>query len=779
MKILSLGAAYACAALAAFGDCANSHVKEDGGPYRETVKGIEWTYNVRDGLAHVGDGDMPAVSIDVSGDLSIPCELGGHPVASINAGAFSGCWRLTSISIPEGIKSIGASAFASCRIHQFDLPHSLKCLDITAFDFFGSDIFSVSIHSDVESVEGKCPTYVETTIYTDSGDSDRVKNLIESHMQYSTEGIKYIERKPNGGPYTEQLGYRQWTWTFDVVQGNAVITGASSINGNDFQLPAMLGGCPVTEIADDALASSRNIVAMLIPAGLVKVGERAFESCTLLESVVLPATLKSIGSNAFSGCSKLANITIPDSVATIGACAFLGCGLMNVVLPQDISTIGEYMFYGCSKLKFVGLPPGVTSIGFEAFGDCTSLESVEIRTGVKSIAEDAFGGCSKLNTIVVERGDEDRIKGLLETSGVNVAKLKFEVLKCEDGEGYSEVVDGIEWSFSVKNSESHVERVVLPSGTKSVTLPSELGGRKVVSVGYGLFEDSEITSVAIQEGVVTIKPYAFCGCEKLASVSLPNSLKVIEHHAFRYCKSLKEVEIPEGVTRIGYRAFNCFDYDCVDEVLSSGALVNVSLPKSLLFLGDEVFSGTPYGESQNAKLMMNANNDGEGFSSISVVTTNVNVHYVINSVQPSLVLPATYDTGFVNVITEVKGGCVAVPATWSVNYPNFISKFGSDFTKALAMKTGKRDGAGNEMFVWQDYVAGTDPTKEDDVFTASITIVDGKVVISYTPELDDARKAMRQYTTWGKKSLMDRDWAVVPEGHESEYNFFKVTVEMK
>ena len=58
------------------------------------------------------------------------------------------------------------------------------------------------------------------------------------------------------------------------------------------------------------------------------------------------------------------------------------------------------------------------------------------------------------------------------------------------------------------------------------------------------------------------------------------------------------------------------------------------------------------------------------------------------------------------------------------------------------MKTGKKDGAGNEMLVWQDYVAGTDPTDEKDVFTASITIVDGKVTISYTPELDDAQLAL-------------------------------------
>lgn len=85
-------------------------------------------------------------------------------------------------------------------------------------------------------------------------------------------------------------------------------------------------------------------------------------------------------------------------------------------------------------------------------------------------------------------------------------------------------------------------------------------------------------------------------------------------------------------------------------------------------------------------------------------------------------------------------------------------------------------------FAWQEYVAGTDPTKEDDVFKASITKdKNGKIIISYTPEFkDENEKAKRKYTTLGKKSLMDgAGWEVVPEGHEADYNFFKVTVEMK
>ena len=161
------------------------------------------------------------------------------------------------------------------------------------------------------------------------------------------------------------------------------------------------------------------------------------------------------------------------------------------------------------------------------------------------------------------------------------------------------------------------------------------------------------------------------------------------------------------------------------------------------------------------------------------VVSNIVVHYILNSVQPEFAIKPADDMNFVNIITEVKGSAVAIPETWAANYPGFAEKFGEDFTQALMKPSGKIGTGGTPMLVWQDYVAGTDPTDEKDVFTASITIVDGKVTISYTPELDDARKAMRKYTTWGKTSLMDTDWTEVQDGHEAEYNFFKVSVEMR
>jgi len=76
----------------------------------------------------------------------------------------------------------------------------------------------------------------------------------------------------------------------------------------------------------------------------------------------------------------------------------------------------------------------------------------------------------------------------------------------------------------------------------------------------------------------------------------------------------------------------------------------------------------------------------------------------------------------------------------------------------------------------------TDPTDKKDVFKASITMVGGVPVVSWTPELPAAEAAKRVYRTFGKKQLQNAEWTDLSDlgGDEGkEYNFFKVTVEMR
>ena len=55
-----------------------------------------------------------AVDPSRSGDLVIPAYLDGLPVRRVNAGAFTACSRLTSITFPPTLREVGPNAFSWC-----------------------------------------------------------------------------------------------------------------------------------------------------------------------------------------------------------------------------------------------------------------------------------------------------------------------------------------------------------------------------------------------------------------------------------------------------------------------------------------------------------------------------------------------------------------------------------------------------------------------------------------------------------------------------------------
>lgn len=84
----------------------------------------------------------------------------------------------------------------------------------------------------------------------------------------------------------------------------------------------------------------------------------------------------------------------------------------------------------------------------------------------------------------------------------------------------------------------------------------------------------------------------------------------------------------------------------------------------------------------------------------------------------------------------------------------------------------------NGYAIWQSYVAGLNPDEEGSRFKAKIEMVDGQPVVTWEPDTLELR-ATRTYTTYGKKTLLDRDWTPVTDANRGDYNFFKVEVRMK
>ena len=105
---------------------------------------------------------------------------------------------------------------------------------------------------------------------------------------------------------------------------------------------------------------------------------------------------------------------------------------------------------------------------------------------------------------------------------------------------------------------------------------------------------------------------------------------------------------------------------------------------------------------------------------------------------------------------------------------------------AAAMQSPGSEGRGGKVYadgtpvhVWEDYVAGTDPLDSDSHFTATIEFADGVPVIGWSPMLSAEKTALRNYIIFGKRELKSDKWEPIAEGREADYNFFKVSVELK
>ena len=89
----------------------------------------EYTLN-DDGSASITDYSGKAEA------LIVPAELDGHSISSIGDGAFSGCYALTTITLPDSVTSIGDYAFNGCdSLPTITLPDSVTTIGANPFTY--------------------------------------------------------------------------------------------------------------------------------------------------------------------------------------------------------------------------------------------------------------------------------------------------------------------------------------------------------------------------------------------------------------------------------------------------------------------------------------------------------------------------------------------------------------------------------------------------------------------------------------------------------------------
>ncbi|MBR4692862.1 MAG: leucine-rich repeat protein, partial [Oscillospiraceae bacterium] len=263
--------------------------------------------------------------------------------------AFTSCAAVTSLTLPEGLESIGSSSLSRMGAAELTIPASVTELGDHAFEF-NRNLTTVRILGSVPLIG--------------SGVFNGCSNL-----------------------------------TTVLLQGSVSVLGEGAFSGFTHLTTVQLSD-DLTEIGNNAFSECTALAEITIPAGVTAIGTGAFYGCTALAAVDLGEGLESIGGSAFYGCTALTALDLPESLDAIGERAFYDCtALAALTLPGEMTEIGAYAFYNCSHLPAVQLPQGLTALERNLFNKCSSLASVTIPEGVTRIEPFVFSGCRALTEI--------------------------------------------------------------------------------------------------------------------------------------------------------------------------------------------------------------------------------------------------------------------------------------------------------------------------------------------------------------------------------------------
>lgn len=529
-----------------------------------------------------------------------------YAVTSINDRAFENCKKLTSVVIPNTVKSIGEYAFLGCSsLNSIMAPKGFHNFVIKTLKNRNLVI------AENISLEEESGFLTDLMLYYRIISETEVEIVKYRHYLSEISDIPSVIIWNNKCYYVTKICDYAFEECLDIP--------------SIFMIPN-----GVKEIGNEAFINCSNLTSIIIPNSVTKIGTRAFVNCKKLNSIFVPSSVSAIGYGAFIGCSSLSeifvahgnsvydsryncnaiietksntliagckntvipdgvkkiddgaflghnnltSIIIPNSVIKIGKWAFEGCSNMTIVKTSDnVSIIEESTFRNCRKLMSFEIPLGVTSIGEKAFEGCNSLSVITISTSVKSIGERAFDGCGSLSSITIP----DTVTSIGPYAFINCRGLSsIEVAKANLR------YDSRENCNAIVETESNT----LITGCKNTIIP-----RSVTTIADGAFEGcKDLTAINLHNYIEEIGCEAFKDCHSLTSVNIPASVTDIGGGAFEGCYGLNSIKVAKGNPRYDSRD-NC---NAIIETDFNELIIgckNTYIPSSVWRIGYSAFYG--------------------------------------------------------------------------------------------------------------------------------------------------------------------------------------------
>lgn len=588
-----------------FGECENL------GEIFTTADGLWWKVSGPDTVLLLPENNKTqnySGSYSSMAEITVPATVSyagkTYRVTAIAAEAFYFNMKTTSVTLPDGLETIGGSAFFfASGIKTLHIPDSVKTIGAMAFNYVSNAALNIPA-----SIE-----FIGDSAFTGSG-------VVDGDF-------------PEGLTYLGERAFMNCTGLTTI----SLPTSVENYGANIFY------GCS-------------NVTYVELPQNMEKIPNGLLWDCTGLKRIYIPSSVREIGNAAFYS-SGLEKLNLPDGLQKIDQWAFCSTKLKEIIIPDSVQTVEYRAFIYCDGVENCVVGSGVKEIGQDAFyfwnnkfEDQTGVMHAKTTEQAKLLRYSGygheilingapytsyFGGQFAVDGISYMPTSDTTVRVTAISDDAKTETFSIPATVTNEGDGRTYAVTELADRLLFQN-QSVLTMLDLPDTIKKTgdrtfdqmfnvrtfgKLPANLKSVGYQSFGYlgwemrleqqGLipawqtdvldipgsiefmdqcaFAGNRYKTINVGEGITYLSYYSLYGNKEAKEINLPSTLKRVEESALYDCRNAK-INLPDSLEYIGKSAF-AGDLD--------GETIH--LPENLQYLGDTAFGTQMYTADYSSK----------------------------------------------------------------------------------------------------------------------------------------------------------------------------------
>ncbi len=518
------------------------------------------SYHVARGRLHLsGEGDMPSFDLPMRAPWyamreRITSLFVDPAITSIGTYAFVGC-AFRSVSLPEGILSVGMGAFRGCfALKRITLPASLSSLGTLAF-LDCTSLVSVTI-------KGGAPLTLGERAFL---------------------GCRALERltlpatlKSLGKDAFLGCGRLKTLSFFGDEEHYGTVLRAKLGTGHPYRIRAVRSFFHKKTLQKRKKRQKEDFIELL-PASVARESApsdgaffyRITERGELQVFGRIPDYMTPLSAPWCADAELIRSVTLMEGCDRVGRYAFAGLHALRVANLIGAREIGEGAFLDCAELVGITLSPSLHTVGFDSFQGCPYLFLLDF-IGGRTAGERALAAITGKNPLLAERL---LLRSLPDGEAATPLALFSEgepLWRFDEKTGTLTVTAGEIPDFAGPNYTpwfslaGKIRHLVVGGGVRKIGAHAfaslfSLESAVIAAPEVGPFafaSDSSLSSLILLGTVSSLGDFAFAGCSSLETVSLGLSLSKLPRGIFSDCPSLSTLYLSPLMARLHKEALD-------------------------------------------------------------------------------------------------------------------------------------------------------------------------------------------------------------------------------